>query len=89
MNVVRDTTIVGQIREAIMSFSANNQAIERIELTTLEMEELVKAPIPKTYVGKYYASEENPVLLNIKGVRKEGDVPSSLWYMGVYIVRKD
>ncbi len=47
MNVVRDTTVIGLVKEAIMTYAANNQAISQIELTEAEMKEFYKSPIQK------------------------------------------
>ncbi len=87
MIAVRDTSIVGLVKEAIMSHAANNQALEKITLTEPEMTEFYKSKKVTKDVGAYFGSEENPIITNILGVKKEGDIPTSLWYMGVLIVR--
>lgn len=88
MNVVKDTTsILSQVTAAIKSAENNGEIIKQIELTEAEMKSFLAEPQFKSYIDKHYASYERPVPLDIAKVKKDGDVPSSCWYLGVKIVK--
>jgi hypothetical protein len=83
MNVVSHTGILGQINNAINNATSY---IKHIEITGAEMAELLADPMVKTYQGKYYGSEEIPVITQMDKV-KEGELPRWLFYRGVRIIK--
>ncbi len=89
MNVVRDTTVIGLVKEAIMTYAANNQAISQIELTEAEMKEFYKSPKVTTDTSSYFGGSDSPLITGIEGIKQKGDVPKSLYYQGVRIILKD
>jgi len=88
MQVVFDTTIVGQVRNAILTAVANNQSIEKITLSADEMKAFINSPFHKDVVNsdKYYADRTAPAPRGLTRVPELGDVPASCYYMGVRIV---
>ena len=84
MQVIKDTTILGQIKTAI----SENVDIKYIQVTAAEMQAFLNSQEFKTHpsADKHYASDSLPVPTKIAGVKKEGDVPSSCMYQGIRIV---
>lgn len=85
MNVVYDTGIVGQIKEAIATAESNGKAIKQIEVTEAEMKEFLNHPNFKIYIDKHYGAFDLPVPLHIEPCGPN-EVPKSCWYMGAKIV---
>ena len=89
MQVVDDTSIFGQIREAIMAAEAAGNAIKQININQDEMEELLKVEIANEAADKHYASFLNEWAIHNIAPNKNiagKSVPPSLWIKYVKIV---
>lgn len=97
MLVIADTSIFGQIRNAIMSNEAAGTSIKRIELTQVEMYELVNNKLAVQRTDENYSTWQNDwAIYNLGPAKKfnvagkgEQELPTSLWIRNVQVVTID
>lgn len=85
MQVIRDTTILGQVKEAIMQAEAAGEAIQAIVLTRAEMDEFMASEEFNHFKSpdSHYGAIVVPVPTKIETVREREVI--SCYYRGIRI----